>query len=172
MTEPKQAHRNDEEQTGLDAAPRRVNAAEGNSQRVLRGAATGVLVAACLATGCDPASEFRPDPDAIPLEEIIDVRRADNSTIPLRADGTDTTTLLAHIPGEASSRAITFRTTGGVFPLSGSREVEIRAERSSSDVSGRLVARVLLQTDTIPRVAIVSALIGGFRDTVSVVFVR
>jgi hypothetical protein len=80
--------------------------------------------------------------------------------------------LAAHIPGNASTSTVVFRTTGGQFPLSGSAEVEVRAERDASDPRGRLVARVVLRSDTTPRVAIVSALIGGFRDTVSVTFAK
>lgn len=99
------------------------------------------------------------DPDEVPMSEILTLTRA--GTGALRMNPPEAETFLAMIPLNASTRVVTFRTTAGVFPMSGTKEIKVRAERDSL-ITQRLVARTVLRADTIPGTAYVSATIGDF----------
>lgn len=143
------------------------------AKRAVRAGILALLMAVAGAGACNEwITEFEPDPESIPLRDIIHLTRAGGRTAPLAADGAASDTLLARLPADASTRVVTFTTTAGTFPLTASREAAVRAERDDADPERRLVARIVLRADTLPAVAVVSAKVADFRDTLSVAFVR
>lgn len=134
-----------------------------------RRARSFLAVVAVLLTACDDfPSDF--EEEDVPPAEIIDLSRA-RAPEPLRADGTTTDTLVARIPEDARVRLITFRTTGGLFERSGTKELTLRAEPpDSGSVDKRLQAEAVLRTDTIAARVFVTATVESFSDTVEVVF--
>ncbi len=133
----------------------------------------GTMAAAALLTGCDRLStSLEADPDLVPRSEILQLLRA-GGTVPLLANGTATDTLIALLPRDANPRTVTFATTAGSFPLAGGgRGLAVRAEYEPAYRSDRLVARAVLQSDSIPGTAIVSAEVGEFKEYAEVVFIH
>lgn len=122
-------------------------------------------------SGCDQITSEFFDPDAeVPNEQIIDLRRA-RAPGPLPANGAATDTLIARIPERATTRVVTFTTTGGMFELSNSKELKVRAESPGPDAD-HLEARAVLRTDTIAARVFVRASIADYSDTVEVAFVQ
>jgi hypothetical protein len=127
-----------------------------------------MLALPLLANGCDWVTAA--DRDDVPLEEIISLTRTGTGALP--ANGTARDTFFARIPNKANSRQVTFSTTAGIFELTNAKEVKIRAERDATDANGPLVGKVVLRADTLSATAIVSALIGEFRDTLWVPMIK
>lgn len=120
---------------------------------------------------CDElTSDFIPRNFEVSPKEIINLTRA-RAPGTLQANGITTDTLIAHISLKATSRTVTFTTSGGTFEISGVREVKVRAESPLPDAE-HLQAKAILRTDTIAARVFVRASVGDFSDTVEIVFVR
>lgn len=123
-----------------------------------------VIVGGVLAlTACDLTTDLEPDPDTVPLDEILLLYRARGS-LPLVADGQAVDTLIALIPRDATIRVVTFNTSIGGFLLGGgAKELRVRAEYEPAFKTQHLVARAVLRADTISGLAVVSATVADFR---------
>ncbi|HEV2147454.1 MAG TPA: hypothetical protein VGR37_08625 [Longimicrobiaceae bacterium] len=132
-----------------------------------------LFAAVLFLVSCDElTSELERSPDEVHLSEIIGLFRV-NHPLPLTANGASEDTLLAVLPPGASPRVVTFSTTAGSFRrTAGAREIKVRAERDLESGRDRLVARAVLVSDTIPRVATVSATVAEFTTYLQVPFVK
>ncbi len=145
--------------TGAAAPPRRL-------------AAAAVLALAVGAAGCE--SWFtEPERDEVSPGEIVDLGFAAGSRDTLTRNGSDRTTLEARIPAEASSPTVVFTTTAGAFVLTGINTITVRATKDTATTPDTLiVARATLRADTSTErdtVAYITASVGGFSDTATVV---
>lgn len=106
------------------------------------------------------------------LESFDDINDADVMLLvidktEIKAYGADITTVTARIPEEASSIDITFSTTAGIFPVSATKTIMVRADSVSG---GFRFATTTLISDTTLGVVYVTSSINDIRRTQSLVF--
>lgn len=140
---------------------------------LLRPATYFTLLAALILASCDSLTDdLEPDEDSIPPEEVLRVYRSAGGT-PLPANGLTRDTIYALLPLNADSRVVSFATSAGtLLPIPGAKTIDVRAEREDTPWGRRLVAKAVIQTDTIATTAVVSAKVGEFIRYLDVPFLK
>ena len=126
-----------------------------------------LIFGSAIAAGCRKlTTEFEKSVDDIAATTIVDVDAT--SAVPQQDSKQSVAVLSARIPMHATSRAVIFTTSNGLFVENATKTITVRAVPDPSD-STRLVARTSLR-DSVSETAVIRAAVGEFYDTVSVRF--